>query len=88
MPRSKSLDYVVYCPEPRVTPFGSREKVRPAYMLEHVGDVSLMHGSESRFSFTRSFPGGSRDFGAAVAWFRLAATEGHVEAMWLLGRWV
>ncbi|CAN0365395.1 unnamed protein product, partial [Ectocarpus sp. 13 AM-2016] len=39
--------------------------------------VMLLHGR-----------GGSRDFGAAAAWFRLTAMEGHVEAMWLLGRWV
>ncbi|CAM9886090.1 unnamed protein product, partial [Choristocarpus tenellus] len=30
--------------------------------------------------------GGSRDYKAALAWFRAAANEGHVEAMWLLGR--
>lgn len=38
----KSLGYVVYCPEPRVASFGSRDKVRPVYMLKHVGDVSLI----------------------------------------------
>lgn len=37
-------------------------------------------------AFLSSTTGGSRDFGAAAAWFRLAATEGHAEAMWLLGR--